>query len=180
VLEELSLAKARGARIHAEIIGFGSSGDASHIAAPDEDGDGARRAMIEGLRDAAIDKEQVEYINAHGTSTPLGDAAEVRAVKALFGDHAPRVPFSSVKSMLGHLIQAAGAVELITCVQSIRTGHVPPTMNLKNQDPQCDLDYVPNASRDLGAQGGVDVCLSNSFGFGGQNDTLCVRRWAGR
>jgi 3-oxoacyl-[acyl-carrier-protein] synthase II len=119
----------------------------------------------------------VHYISAHGTGTQENDRIETRAVKALFGELAPKVPFSSVKSMLGHLIQAAGAVELITCVQAIRTGWIPPTMNLANHDPQCDLDYVANAARDLRPAGGVDTCLSNSFGFGGQNDTLCVRRF---
>lgn len=185
VLEELEHALARGATPLAEIAGYGSSADAFRITDIQPDGKGAVAAMSQACRQAGIDPRQVgadgrprvHYISAHGTGTQENDRIETRAVKTLFGDHAPKVPFSSVKSMLGHLIQAAGAVELITCVQSIRTGHVPPTMNLVNQDPQCDLDYVPNASRDLRGQGGVDVCLSNSFGFGGQNDTLCVRAW---
>jgi 3-oxoacyl-[acyl-carrier-protein] synthase II len=185
VLEELEHALARGATPLAEIAGYGSSADAFRITDIQPDGKGAVAAMSQACQQAGIDpreagadgRPRVHYISAHGTGTQENDRIETRAVKALFGDHAAKVPFSSVKSMLGHLIQAAGAVELITCVQSIRTGHVPPTMNLVNQDPQCDLDYVPNASRDLRGQGGVDVCLSNSFGFGGQNDTLCVRAW---
>ena len=185
VLEDLEHALARGARPLAEIAGYGSSADAFRITDIQPEGKGAVAAMSQACAQAGIDpkapgadgRPRVHYISAHGTGTQENDRIETRAVKMLFGEHAMKVPFSSVKSMFGHLIQAAGAVELITCVQAIRTGWVPPTMNLANADPQCDLDYVPNAARDLNASGGIDVCLSNSFGFGGQNDTLCVRRY---
>jgi len=183
ILEELDHALNRGAAPLAEIAGFGSSADAFRITDIQPDGKGAVAAMSRACREAGINprevgkdgRPQVHYISAHGTGTQENDRIETRAVKALFGDLAPNVPFSSVKSMLGHLIQAAGAVELMTCVQAIRTGCLPPTMNLNHPDPQCDLDYVANASRDVNSAGGVDVCLSNSFGFGGQNNTLCVR-----
>jgi 3-oxoacyl-[acyl-carrier-protein] synthase II len=185
VLECYDHAIARGATPLAEIAGYGSSADAFRITDIQSDGKGAIAAMSQACRQAGISptevgddgRPQVQYISAHGTGTQENDRIETRAVKTLFGDLAPRVPFSSVKSMLGHLIQAAGAVELITCVQAIRTGHLPPTMNLQHPDPQCDLDYVANASRNVTDAGGVNVCLSNSFGFGGQNDTLCVRRY---
>lgn len=185
VLESLEHALARGANIFVELAGYGSSADAFRITDIQPDGKGAVAAMSQACEQAGIDprvcgedgRPRVHYISAHGTGTQENDQIETRAVKALFGDLAARVPFSSVKSMMGHLIQAAGAAELITCVQAIRTGFVPPTMNLANPDPQCDLDYVANAARDLRAAGGVDVCLSNSFGFGGQNDTLCVKRF---
>ncbi len=173
VLEELSLAKARGATIHAEIIGFGSSGDASHIAAPDEDGDGARRAMIEGLRDAAIDKECVDYINAHGTSTPLGDAAEVRAVKALFGDHARKLAISSTKSMTGHGLGAAGGIETVLTALALRDGILPPTINLDSPDDGFDLDFVANTAKERA----ISVALNNSFGFGGHNTSLVLKKF---
>ncbi len=185
VLEELAHARARGATPLAEICGYGSSADAFRITDIQPEGKGAQHCMREACRQAGIDpratdpagRPLVHYISAHGTGTQENDRIESAAVRAVFGDLAPRVPFSSVKSMLGHLIQAAGAVELITCVLAIRTGFVPPTANLAQPDPKCDLDYVPNAARDLRPQGGVDVCLSNSFGFGGQNDTVCVRRF---
>ncbi len=185
VLEELEHARARGATPLAEIAGFGSSADAFRITDIQPDGRGALAAMSQACRGAGIDprepdergRPRVHYISAHGTGTQENDRIETRGVRSLLGELAPRVPFSSVKSMLGHLIQAAGAVELITCVQAIRTGFVPPTMNLTTPDPECDLDYVPNRARDLRPEGGVDVCLSNSFGFGGQNNTLCVRRF---
>jgi len=187
VLEALEHALARGATPVAEIVGYGSSADAFRITDIHPDGKGAVNAMAQACREAGINprepgedgRPQVHYISAHGTGTQENDRIETIAVKTLFGALAPRVPFSSVKSSLGHLIQAAGAVELITCVQAIRTGILPPTMNLTNPDPECDLDYVPNVARDVRAQGGVDVCLSNSFGFGGQNNTLCVRRYRG-
>lgn len=187
ILEALDHALARGATPLAEVAGYGSSADAFRITDIQPQGKGAVTAMREACRQAGIDpctpaadgRPRVHYISAHGTGTQENDRIETAAVKHLFGPLAPRVPFSSVKSMLGHLIQAAGAVELITCVQAIRTGCIPPTMNLLNPDPECDLDYVANASRDLSAQGGVDVCLSNSFGFGGQNDTICVRTYRG-
>lgn len=184
VLEEHRHALDRGAPILCEIAGFGSSADAFRVTDIQPEGRGAVAAMGQALRQAGIDPREtdaagrpaVHYISAHGTGTSENDAIETLAVKTLFGPLAPRIPFSSVKSMLGHLIQAAGAVELITCVQAIRTGFVPPTINYSTPDPACDLDYVPNTSRDLRPLGGVDVCLSNSFGFGGQNDTICVRR----
>lgn len=186
VLEDAEHALARGATPLCEVAGYGSTADAYRMTDIHPEGKGAVHAMRQACRQAGIDpravgsdgRPLVHYISAHGTGTKENDSIETTAVKAVFGDElAPRVPFSSVKSMLGHLIQAAGVVELITCVQAIRTGFVPPTINLRHPDPECDLDYVPNAARDLRAQGGVHVCLSNGFGFGGQNDTLCVRRW---
>jgi 3-oxoacyl-[acyl-carrier-protein] synthase II len=185
ILESLDHALARGATPLAEVAGYGSSADAFRITDIQPQGKGAVTAMREACRQAGIDPREtaeggrppVHYISAHGTGTKENDRIETTAVKHVFGPLAPRVPFSSVKSMFGHLIQAAGAVELITCVQAIRTGHIPPTMNLQHPDPECDLDYVANAARDLSADGGVDVCLSNSFGFGGQNDTICVRAY---
>ena len=169
----------------AEIVGYGSSADAFRITDIQPEGQGAQVAMLQACRQAGINprepggdgRPQVHYISAHGTGTEENDKIETAAVKGVFGALAARVPFSSVKSMLGHLIQAAGAVELITCIQAIRTGWVPPTINLAVPDPACDLDYVPNQARDLRAHGGVDVCLSNSFGFGGQNNTIAVRRY---
>jgi len=185
ILESLDHALARGATPLCEVAGFGSSADAFRITDIQPDGRGAQAAMMEACRQAGVNprepgadgRPQVHYISAHGTGTQENDKIETTAVKGLFGSLAPQVPFSSVKSMLGHLIQAAGAVELITCVMAIRTGMIPPTMNLNTPDPVCDLDYVPNKARDLRDRGGVEVCLSNSFGFGGQNDTLAVRRY---
>jgi len=185
VLEALDHALARGATPLAEVAGYGSSADAFRITDIQPDGRGAHTAMLQALRQAGLSPREpgpdgrpvVHYISAHGTGTQENDKIETAAVKSVFGALAPRVPFSSVKSMLGHLIQAAGAVELITCIKAIETGWLPPTMNLTDPDPECDLDYVPNAARDERPRGGVEVCLSNSFGFGGQNDTLCVRRY---
>ncbi len=185
VLESLEHARERGAAPLAEVVGFGSTADAYRITDIQPDGEGGRSAMSASLAQAGIDpratdaggRPLVHYISAHGTGTKENDSIETKAVKALFGPLAPRVPFSSVKSMMGHLIQAAGAVELITCVQAIRTGWLPPTINLNTPDPACDLDYVPNKARDMRGLGGVDVCISNSFGFGGQNDTITVRRF---
>jgi 3-oxoacyl-[acyl-carrier-protein] synthase II len=185
ILESLEHAKKRGATIIAELAGYGSTADAFRITDIQPDGRGAAGAMAQALKQAGVSPREVgpdgrppvQYISAHGTGTKENDKIETAAVKALFGPLAPKIPFSSVKSMLGHLIQAAGAVELITCIKAIETGIVPPTMNLKNPDPVCDLDYVPNAARDLNAEGGVDLCLSNSFGFGGQNDTVAVRKF---
>ena len=185
ILESLDHALARGATPVCEVAGYGSTADSFRITDIQPDGKGAQGAMLEACRQAGINPREpgadgrpgVQYISAHGTGTKENDSIETKAVKAVFGPMAPRVPFSSVKSMLGHLIQAAGAVELITCVQAIRTGFIPPTMNLNTPDPACDLDHVPNAARDTRAHGGVDVCLSNSFGFGGQNDTVAVRRF---
>lgn len=185
VLETLEHALSRGAKPLCEIAGYGSTADAFRITDIQPEGRGAQGAMSEACRQAGIDphatnahgRPGVHYISAHGTGTSENDSIETVAVRGVFGEHAPKIPFSSVKSMLGHLIQAAGAVELMTCVKAIETGWVPPTMNLREPDPECDLDYVPNQARDLRELGGVDVCLSNSFGFGGQNDTLCVRRF---
>lgn len=187
VLERLSHALARGAEPLAEVGGYGSSADAFRITDIQPDGRGGALAMEKALRQAGIDPREpdasgrapVQYVSAHGTGTQENDAIETAAVKRVFGPHAGRVCFSSVKSMLGHLIQAAGAVELMTCVQAIRTGFVPPTINLRHPDPACDLDYVPNEARDLRDSGGVDVCISNGFGFGGQNDAVLVRRYTG-
>ncbi len=185
VLEELEHAKARGANILAEVAGFGSTADAFRITDIQPDGLGAQAAIRRALAQAGIDphardkqgRAPVQYISAHGTGTQENDGIESKAVRGVFGDLAPEVPFSSVKSMMGHLIQAAGAVELITCLKAIETGRIPPTINLNNLDPECGLDHVPNQSREV--NGGVDVCLSNSFGFGGQNDTICVRKFTG-
>ena len=172
VLEEYEYARRRGARIYAELIGFGMSGDAYHMTLPSPDGDGARRAMIHALRDAQIAPEAVDYINAHGTSTPAGDKIESDAAKAVFGDHAYRLAMSSTKSMTGHLLGAAGGVEAIFSVLAIRDQVAPPTINYHTPDPDCDLDCVPNTARQMT----IDVALSNSFGFGGTNGTLIFRR----
>jgi 3-oxoacyl-[acyl-carrier-protein] synthase II len=172
VLEEYEHAKKRGARIYCELAGYGMSADANHITAPCEDGNGARRCMVNTLRNAGLNADQVHYINAHGTSTPLGDIAETVAVKAAFGDHAKKLAVSSTKSMTGHLLGAAGGVEAVFSVLAIRDQVAPPTINLQNQDPACDLDYVPNTARQMK----IDVALSNSFGFGGTNGSLVFRK----
>jgi 3-oxoacyl-[acyl-carrier-protein] synthase II len=171
VVEEYEHAKARGARIYAELIGFGMSGDAYHITAPPETGEGARLAMSNAIRDAGINPGDIDYINAHATSTELGDIAETVAIKGALGDHARKVAVSSTKSMTGHLLGAAGVVEAIFSILAIRDGVLPPTINLDNADPQCDLDYVPHTAR----QAPVRVALSNSFGFGGTNGSLVFR-----
>jgi 3-oxoacyl-[acyl-carrier-protein] synthase II len=171
VLEEYEHAKARGATIYAELVGFGMSGDAHHITAPPEDGEGARLAMSNAVRDAGIDPSGVDYINAHATSTELGDRAETVAIKRAFGDHARKLAVSSTKSMTGHLLGAAGVVEAIFSILAIRDSVLPPTINLENPDPECDLDYVPGTAR----QARVRVALSNSFGFGGTNGSLVFR-----
>jgi len=172
LLEEFEYARARGARIYAELVGFGMSGDAHHITAPPEDGEGARIAMVNALRDAGLNPGDVQYINAHATSTPLGDVAETVAIKRAFGEHAYRVAVSSTKSMTGHLLGAAGVVEAIFSVLAIRDNVAPPTINYRMPDPECDLDYVPNTARQMK----IDVSLSNSFGFGGTNGSLIFRR----
>ena len=171
VLEEYEHARARGAHIYGELAGFGMSADAHHITAPPEEGEGARQCMLNALRDAGMNPDEVDYINAHGTSTPLGDKAESRAVRDAFGAHADKVPVSSTKSMTGHLLGAAGGVEAIFCLLAMRDGILPPTINYDRPDPECDLDYVPNTAREAR----VRVALSNSFGFGGTNGSLLFR-----
>ena len=173
VLEELGHAQHRGAHIYAELIGFGMSGDAFHITAPPEDGDGARLAMTNALKDAQLNAADVHYVNAHATSTPLGDRAETVAMKNAFGEHAKHLAVSSTKSMTGHLLGAAGVVEAIFSILAIRDQVAPPTTNYHTPDPQCDLDYVPNRARPMK----IDVALSNSFGFGGTNGTVIFRRF---
>ena len=172
LLEELEHARARGARIYAELVGFGMSGDAHHITAPPEDGEGARIAMVNSLRDAGLNAGDVQYINAHATSTPLGDVAETVAIKRAFGERAYRIAVSSTKSMTGHLLGAAGVVEAIFSVLAIHHNVAPPTINYRTPDPDCDLDFVPNNARQMK----IDVSLSNSFGFGGTNGSLIFRR----
>jgi len=174
VLEELEFARQRGATILAEIIGYGMSGDAFHITQPAEDGEGGYRVMVNAMHDAKITPEQVGYVNAHGTSTPLGDRLETIAIKRALGEHARRVAVSSTKSMTGHLLGGAGGLEAGITVLALRDRILPPTINLERPDPECDLDYVPNQARE--AQ--VAVALSNSFGFGGTNGCLAFRRWS--
>ena len=170
LLEELEHAKARGAPIYGEMLGYGVSCDAGHITAPDANGRGAAYAMSQAIKDAEMTPDAIDYINAHGTSTPLGDAAETIAIKSVFGDHARKVSISSTKSQLGHLLGASGGVELILSLLAIRDGLIPPTINLDNPDPACDLDYTPNQAR----QKAISVAMSNSFGFGGHNGSLIV------
>ncbi|MFP5350468.1 MAG: beta-ketoacyl-ACP synthase II [Gammaproteobacteria bacterium] len=172
VLEEYEHAKRRGATIYAELAGFGMSGDAYHMTSPPEGGEGAARCMLNALRNAGVNPSAVQYINAHGTSTPLGDAAETQAVKSAFGDHARRVAVSSTKSMTGHLLGAAGGIEAVYTVLSIYHQVAPPTINLVTLDPACDLDYIPGSAREFA----IDVAISNSFGFGGTNGTLVFRK----
>jgi 3-oxoacyl-[acyl-carrier-protein] synthase II len=175
IVEELEHARKRGAVILAELTGYGLTADAYHMTSPAPGGAGAVKAMQHSLKRAGISVEQVDYINAHGTSTPVGDAAETEAIKAVFGDHARKLAVSSTKSMTGHLLGAAGAAELIFCVKAIQENILPPTINLDTPDPACDLDYVPNKAREAH----IDIALSNSFGFGGHNATLLVRRFMG-
>lgn len=173
LLEDLDSALARDARIYAEVVGYGMSGDAYHVSAPREDADGMRRAMLRALRDADIPFEQIDYINAHGTSTPLNDRLETRAIKEVFGEHARKLAVSSSKSMTGHMLGAAGGLETGVAALSLTHQVLPPTINYQNPDPECDLDYVPNQARD----GRIEYALSNSFGFGGTNGTLILRRF---
>ena len=175
VLEELEHAKARGARIYAEVVGFGMSGDAHHITAPPEDGNGAKRAMQAAMRDAGANPSDVQYVNAHATSTPLGDVAETLALKGAFGDAVKKVAVSATKSVTGHLLGAAGVVEAIFSVLAIRDQVAPPTMNLHTPGEGCDLDYVPLTARKMR----IDTAMSNSFGFGGTNGTIVLRRFTG-
>ncbi len=174
VLEELEHAKKRGAKIYAELIGYGMSGDAYHMTTPAPGGEGAARCMRNALKDAGMNPEAVDYINAHGTSTPAGDVGETQAMKSALGEHAYKTAVSSTKSMIGHMLGAAGGIEAVLTALSIQHQIAPPTINLENQDPECDLDYVPNVARDLK----INVALSNSFGFGGTNGTLVFKRYA--
>ena len=176
VLESLAHAQKRGANILAEIIAYGASADAYHVTQPAEDGEGAARAMQLALNKAGLAPSEIDYINAHGTSTPLNDKVETIAIKTVFGDYAYQVPISSTKSMIGHLIGAAGAVEAAICIMIIQHGLIPPTINLTHPDPECDLDYVPNVAR----QAKVTTALSNSFGFGGHNSVLAIRQYRER
>ena len=175
VLEELEHARARGATIYAEIIGYGATADASHITLPAPADAGAVESMRAAIADAGLEPDDIDYINAHGTRTPPNDRSETVAIKTVFGEHAYRVPISSTKSMIGHLIGAGGGVEAIATIQTIKTGIIPPTINLEHPDPECDLDYVPNKAREVE----VEVGMSNSFGFGGHNATLVFRRYDG-
>jgi len=174
ILEELEHARSRRARIYGEIVGYGSTADAFRITDSHDQGRGAIACMKEALADARLDPSDIDYINAHGTSTAVNDSIETLAIKRTLGDDAYRVPISSTKSMMGHLIAAAGSVEAIVCLLAIRDGALPPTINLDNPDPECDLDYIPHVARDMR----VNVALSNSFGFGGQNITLILRRFS--
>ncbi len=174
VLEELEFARRRGARIMAEVVGYGMSGDAYHITQPAENGDGAYRVMLNTLKDAKVQPEQVQYINAHGTSTDIGDKLETVAIKRAFGDHAYRLAVSSTKSMTGHLLGGAGGLEAGITLLALRDQILPPTINLENPEPDCDLDYVPNTAR----KAEVEYAMSNSFGFGGTNGALLFRRWS--
>jgi len=173
VLEELDHAVKRGARIYAEVIGYGLAGDAYHMTMPPASGEGAARCMRNALRDAGINADELDYINAHGTSTPAGDLAETRAIKTVLGDAAYNTAISSTKSMTGHMLGAAGGIEAVFSALALRDQTIPPTINLDNPDPECDLDYVPHTAR----QACLDVVMSNSFGFGGTNGTLIFRRF---
>ncbi len=173
ILESLPFATKRGAPILAEIVGYGAAGDAYHITQPADGGEGGVRAMNIALKEAGLEPGEIDYINAHGTSTPLNDKNETMAIKTIFGQEAYRIPISSIKSMVGHLLGAAGAVEAASCVLTIQHGVIPPTINLTSPDPDCDLDYVPNTARQVV----VNTALSNVFGFGGHNSTLILRRY---
>ena len=173
VLEELEHAKARGARIYAELVGYGNTADANHMTAPAPFGEGAARCMKMALRHAGLAPTDIQYINAHGTSTPQGDIAETQAIKSVFGDHARKLAVSSTKGATGHMLGAAGATELVFCVKAIQKGVVPATINLEKPDPECDLDYVPNTAREMR----VDAIVNNSFGFGGHNATVIARKF---
>ncbi len=174
VLEEYEHAKARGAKIYAELAGFGMSGDAHHMTSPSPGGEGAARCMVNAMRNASINPEQVQHLNAHGTSTPLGDAAETNATKMAFSDHAYKIAVSSTKSMVGHLLGAAGGVEAVYTIMALHTQIAPPTINLHNPSDDCDLDYVPNTAREMN----IEYALTNSFGFGGTNGTLALKRFS--
>lgn len=175
VLEELEHAKSRGARIYCEIIGYGNTADANHLTAPAPEGEGAARCMQMALRSAKLSPEEVTYINAHGTSTPQGDTCETQAIKSVFGGHAQKIAVSSTKGATGHMLGAAGAVEMALCAKALQENIVPPTINYENPDPECDLDYVPNTARELQ----VNVAVNNSFGFGGHNASVVARKFVG-
>ena len=175
VMEELEHARVRGAKIYCEVIGYGNTADASHMTSPSPEGEGAARCMKMALRSAGLRPQDVSYINAHGTSTPQGDICETQAIKTVFGDHARRLAVSSTKGATGHMLGAAGAVEMAICAKAIQAGVVPPTINYEKPDPQCDLDYVPNTAREMA----VDAVVNNSFGFGGHNATMVARKFVG-
>jgi len=174
ILEELEHAKKRGAKIHAELIGYGASSDANHVTAPAPEHEGAQRSMKAALRDAKLNPEAIDYINTHGTSTPIGDVLEVEGVKKVFGEHAKKLPISSTKSMTAHMLGAAGAAETVISILALQRGIIPPTINLENQDPKIDMDCVPNKAREVR----MNTVMSNSFGFGGTNVTLIAKRFA--
>jgi 3-oxoacyl-[acyl-carrier-protein] synthase II len=175
ILEELEFALKRKAKIYAELVGYGYTGDAYHITAPSPDGDGAVRCMRMAIKDAALKPEDVDHINAHGTSTPLNDLTETLAIKTVFGNHAKKIPISATKSMTGHLLGAAGSTEAIFTILAIWDGIMPPTLNYEEPDPQCDLDYVPNVAR----RQPIKIAMSNAFGFGGTNATLVFKKFEG-
>ena len=175
VLEELESARARGARIYGEIVGYGATGDAYHLTAPAPDGEGAQRAMKRAMKDAGLTPADIQYINAHGTSTPANDLNETKAIRAVFGEHASRINVSSTKSMTGHMLGAAGSVEFVVCTLAAKEGVIPPTINYSTPDPECDLNYTPNTA----VRREVTAALSNSFGFGGHNVSIAVRRYDG-
>jgi 3-oxoacyl-[acyl-carrier-protein] synthase II len=175
VLEDLEHAKARGARIYCELIGYGNTADANHMTAPAPQGEGAARCMRMALRSARLNPEEISYINAHGTSTPTGDLCETQAIKTVFGDYAKKLPVSSTKGATGHMLGAAGAVEMAICAKALQNNVVPPTINYEHPDPECDLDYVPNTARELT----VNAVVNNSFGFGGHNASLIARKFLG-
>lgn len=175
VLEELEHAKARGAKIYCEIVGYGNTADANHITAPAPEGEGAARCMKMALRNAGLNPTDISYVNAHGTSTPQGDICETQAVKTVFGEHARKLAVSSTKGATGHMLGAAGAVEMAVCAKAIQTDNVPPTINYETPDPECDLDYVPNTARQMK----VNAILNNSFGFGGHNATIAAKKFVG-
>src|SRR5205807_7440408 len=173
VLEELEHAKKRGAKIYCEVVGYGNTADANHITAPAPEGEGAARCMRMALRNAGLNPEDISYINAHGTSTPQGDTAETQAIKSVFGAHARKLAVSSTKGATGHMLGAAGAIEMAICAKAIQTDIIPPTINYQVPDPECDLDYVPNTARPMK----VEATISNSFGFGGHNASIAAKKY---
>jgi 3-oxoacyl-[acyl-carrier-protein] synthase II len=175
VLEELEHAKKRGAKIYCEVVGYGNTADAHHLTAPSPGGEGAVRCMKMALKTGGLNLEDISYVNAHGTSTPVGDVCETQAIKTLFGDRAKSVAVSSTKGATGHMLGAAGAVEMVVCAMAIKNSIVPPTINLTNPDPECDLDYVPNTAREMK----VNAIINNSFGFGGHNSTIAATKFVG-